>query len=43
MSISNCNGMCHRDADTGELYCPACRAWVSECPKESCRQSRSGE
>ena len=33
MTLSNCNGMCHRDADTGELYCPACRGWVSECPK----------
>lgn len=42
MSPSICNGLCRRDADTGEVYCPACRAWISECPKESCRQSRSG-
>ena len=43
MTISNCNGLCVRDADTGEIFCPVCGAWVSECPKESCRQSRSGK
>ena len=35
MTISNCNGLCWRDADTGELYCPACGAWIGECPKGS--------
>lgn len=41
MTISNCHGLCHRDEDTGELYCPACRGWVEACPKSACMQSRA--
>ncbi len=43
MSLSICNGLCWRDADTGEIFCPCVPGgWVSECPKKSCHQSRSG-
>lgn len=38
MTISNCNGMCWKDDDTGETFCPPC-GWVMECPKKSCSQS----
>lgn len=40
MTISNCSGMCWKDDDTGETFCPPC-GWVMECPKKSCSQSRA--
>lgn len=41
MSPSICNGLCWRDADTGEIFCPCVPGgWETECPKESCSQAR---
>lgn len=33
MTLSTCRGECHRDADTGDVFCPVC-GWTEECPKE---------
>ena len=28
-----CSGLCWRDRDTDELFCPG-RGWVEECPRK---------
>ena len=44
MSISNCNGLCWRDADTGEIFCPCVPGgWVSECPKAALAEAAGEE